>query len=328
MQVSQKLAITRHIKKELKSLGDSPPLIFLESLPACPQQLAQQQPSLYNSVFQKHPPVPLKIEMQLFAEVLATVRCRGPKAGASCSALDTTNFTQVAGQVMAQMQAMQQMQMATLQALSGRGGRAPLVMQEGALALGAPALALSARATVVPALPPVPVGEAELAKPETSEQQQQHQQTQQGQEQQQHEQPEQQQELLAGSAPANDSSPAPASKRARLSVSDSVALISHKLAERNAAQKEGSKPKKTKPQKSISGKKGADRQVGGKGSGSTAPAPRPHYTIERTRKQVVCRTGLKGSGQYHCIAFGTQGEKAAVRKAQAWVLEQKKALKL
>eukprot|EP00969_Alexandrium_andersonii_P211330 9333516-Alexandrium_andersonii.AAC.1 len=30
-------------------------------------------------------------------------------------------------------------------------------------------------------------------------------------------------------------------------------------------------------------------------------AKKPHFSVERTRGQVMCRTGLKGAGQSHAI---------------------------
>ena len=51
--------------------------------------------------------------------------------------------------------------------------------------------------------------------------------------------------------------------------------------------------------------------------------PRPCFTIEWTRGQVMCRTGLKGPGNYKAIKFGEGGSDAAIKAAKKWVAEQK-----
>ena len=55
-----------------------------------------------------------------------------------------------------------------------------------------------------------------------------------------------------------------------------------------------------------------------KSKASTGSA-RPHYCIERSRRAVQCRTGLKGPGQNQKFPFGEEGEAAAVLKAKKWV---------
>ena len=126
MPVSQKLSLLRFVKAELKSLGDQPVAEWLKKLPDVPEKLRCQSPGLYTAVFSE-PPVPMKIDMQLFAELVSSVRCRGQR---SAESLEGTNFSQVASQFMSQMQQMQQMQIATMQALTGRSStsRLPAVM--------------------------------------------------------------------------------------------------------------------------------------------------------------------------------------------------------
>ena len=126
MPVSQKLSLLRFVKAELKSLGDQPVAEWLKKLPDVPEKLRCQSPGLYTAVFSE-PPVPMKIDMQLFAELVPSVRCRGQR---SAESLEGTNFSQVASQFMSQMQQMQQMQIATMQALTGRSStsRLPAVM--------------------------------------------------------------------------------------------------------------------------------------------------------------------------------------------------------
>ena len=56
------------------------------------------------------------------------------------------------------------------------------------------------------------------------------------------------------------------------------------------------------------------------------PAARaPFSGMERTRQQVMCRTGLQGPGQTHRITWASAGgEEAAVAQAKAWVAKQRR----
>ena len=45
----------------------------------------------------------------------------------------------------------------------------------------------------------------------------------------------------------------------------------------------------------------------------------PGYSVERSRNQVMCRTGKVGAGQCHAIKFTKGGEKKAIEKAKEWV---------
>ena len=50
----------------------------------------------------------------------------------------------------------------------------------------------------------------------------------------------------------------------------------------------------------------------------------PSFSVERSRSQALCRTGLRGPGQSHRIPYGPgrdcPTEAAAVRQANAWVM--------
>ena len=59
----------------------------------------------------------MKLDLASFADVMATVRCRGQRAGSS-SSLDASSFGQLAAGFLQQMQQMQQMQLATYHALT------------------------------------------------------------------------------------------------------------------------------------------------------------------------------------------------------------------
>ena len=71
------------------------------------------------------------------------------------------------------------------------------------------------------------------------------------------------------------------------------------------------------------------REVRKKPAAATCKGPvpkggkRPHFALERTRGQVMCRTGKAGVGQSHAIRFSDAGtEQKAIKLAKEWVAEQ------
>ena len=48
----------------------------------------------------------------------------------------------------------------------------------------------------------------------------------------------------------------------------------------------------------------------------------PYFTVERSRNQLMCRTGLGGPGSSHKIKI-EGSEAAAVKRAEAWVAEER-----
>ena len=55
----------------------------------------------------------------------------------------------------------------------------------------------------------------------------------------------------------------------------------------------------------------------------TATRGKPHFSMEHSREQVMCRTGGKGPGSTHAITFKMAGgEKKAMQMAKAWVKKQ------
>ena len=52
---------------------------------------------------------------------------------------------------------------------------------------------------------------------------------------------------------------------------------------------------------------------------------KPHYGIEHTRKQVMCRTGRGGKGSSFAIPYGSEGPEAATKKAEKWLAKELKA---
>ena len=93
-------------------------------------------------------------------------------------------------------------------------------------------------------------------------------------------------------------------KRPRLSVTDSIALISSRLDERNAS----------KVAAGSSAKKAA--KAAAKAASVFERGCHPTFSIERSRKRVQCRA----AGQSCSITFASEGgEQQAVAKAQKWV---------
>ena len=140
----QKLATTKLVKRELKALGDNPLATYIRVLPADVSTFRSQYQPLYAHLFGAAPPAPMQLNLHIFAEVLVTVKCRGGREVAAPS-----GFQDIAAQFAQQMHGMQQMQMATLQALtggqalrsgsgSGSGNRLPFVLDifQSALASG------------------------------------------------------------------------------------------------------------------------------------------------------------------------------------------------
>ena len=108
------------------------------------------------------------------------------------------------------------------------------------------------------------------------------------------------------------------------------------VAAKKAAKALVAKAGKGAPKKFDTAGKGGDGKAEaplakGKGKGGEAVAPlegaRPHFGVESTRSQIMCRTGLKGPGQTHAIKFGgTSGrpKAKALAEAAAWVKAERK----
>ena len=89
------------------------------------------------------------------------------------------------------------------------------------------------------------------------------------------------------------------------------------------AEKAATPVKAEKATLTVKGEKSAARTKA-KATPAKEPRPRtPHWGFERSRGQLMCRTGLEGPNQCHAIKFKeVGGEAKAVRMANAWVLEQ------
>ena len=66
---------------------------------------------------------------------------------------------------------------------------------------------------------------------------------------------------------------------------------------------------------------------GGSGGGGERVGKKPSYSTEWSRKQVLCRSGLKGPGESFAIPFAGKREHAkAEAEAQKWVAAKAAAL--
>ena len=316
MAGSQKLAMVKHIKQQLKRLGDSPPAEFIEKLPVSPSKLQTDHPLVYESAFRAKVAAPMKLDLNSFVDVEATVPCRGKRG-------DLCNFGGDSFQAVASgfMQQMQQMQMATFQALTngGQATRPPSVVSGMAFmpsllsaSSGSPS---QGELHIQDLRPPLQL--------QTSPRQEQ-----------QPVEPEEQQpvkeqqpvgpvDLPVG--PVEQEQLPVSSKTPRLSVADQVALISSAIDDRTKAgnAKAKAKAKGTAKVKGKAKAKAAGKsEVGKQKRGGTW---RPSYDVVSTRQHVQCRTGLKGPGQYKAISFfKAGGEEKAIELGKQWVQEQLK----
>jgi hypothetical protein len=129
----------------------------------------------------------------------------------------------------------------------------------------------------------------------------------------------------------------PASKKK--SVLDAIEAVRSSMEARSvvkaaAKEKAGKEPDaanevgKAKPAKKEAKKEKASdgaKQTPKKGKVETVLAANPTWGWERTRSQIVCRTGLKGAGQTHTIKYSDKNDaKKAEKKADAWLVAQRK----
>ena len=351
MPTFQKLSMTKHVKHELKKMGDNPPLVYMVQLPPMPSQLAAEHPRVFEAVFKNEPPVPMKLDLASFADVMATVRCRGQRAGSS-SSLDASSFGQLATGFLQQMQQMQEMQLATYHALTNgpwqSSSRTPsFLLQQEPLQIEDCRPPQLQQQQLLQQQQQLHGHQQQQRSSSSSEaaaaaarQQQQQQQQQRGSSSSEGiaaaraEQQQQQQlqvavlepgvspdgeEVQKGKKEKNEKTekeqkeqveqqPPSKAKRPRLSVTDSIALISSRLDERNAS----------KVVAGSSAKKAAKADA--KAASVFERGCRLTFSIERSRKRVQCRASLKRRGQSCSITFASAGgEQQAVAKAQKWV---------
>lgn len=124
----------------------------------------------------------------------------------------------------------------------------------------------------------------------------------------------------------------PVKSGGKLSVEESTNLILSQMNKRkHGAETSGGDgtehPKATaKGAKATASKGKASAACKGKGKPHSGGGKfNPTFCIEKSRKQVMCRTGLKGSGQNHAITFKSAGSEAkAIKLAKVWVADQVK----
>ena len=129
-----------------------------------------------------------------------------------------------------------------------------------------------------------------------------------------------------------EEAPPPAAEEARpaklrKTVADATAVIQQCIANKKAAaaaEKLSPVPKaKSKAQAKGKAKGKAKAKAKGKAKGKAESSdPKngkaPFWAWERTRGQIMCRTGFKGPGNSHAINIAGN-EKDATKKADAWV---------
>ena len=143
--------------------------------------------------------------------------------------------------------------------------------------------------------------------------------------------------LCVGAGPSATPAKTAVAKR---SVEDAAAALVASMAKRKSCGGTGDTPPCSKPavMKRPSGRclsaeaKDSDGEEGAvvattKALGHGESHKPPSFSVERSRSQALCRTGLRGPGQSHRIPYGPgldcPTEAAAVKQAKAWVRAQR-----
>ena len=97
----------------------------------------------------------------------------------------------------------------------------------------------------------------------------------------------------------------------------------------NSKPKASSKASNSKPK--VSSKASSSKPKAGSKDSSSKPTKKdvqskpPSISVERSRSQVLCRTGFMGPGQNHALSFHSHGgEKNAVKEANKWLAAERK----
>ena len=105
-------------------------------------------------------------------------------------------------------------------------------------------------------------------------------------------------------APRGDDAPSESEEDASASLPSPPKKCKAKKKQKSTTPKKAAKAKKTTPKK--------------------AEKKPPSFSVEHSRKQVMCRTGGEGPGSTYRISFDECGGKAkAIAKAKAWVAKGK-----
>ena len=124
-------------------------------------------------------------------------------------------------------------------------------------------------------------------------------------------------------APSSTSQPLPPPLGKKMSVEDATQHILKAMATKSAA-----KPtvcKKPAAQEAVLVDDPSDSEEEPPTLKRPAGKGMPHYGIEHTRKQVMCRTGGGGKGSSFAIPFGSAGLQAAKKKAEQWLAKELEA---
>ena len=149
MNATQKLAMVRHVKKQIKAMATPDPLAYLSVLPA-PSVMLSQHPVMYAAAFPGPGPCSFKMRHQEFIEVSATVAMRGSKLWTQNPVAESSDFKQAAGCLMQQLQSMQQMQVQQMQLLSGGRCQSPAMQTPLPALMSSPLPALTNALELVP----------------------------------------------------------------------------------------------------------------------------------------------------------------------------------
>ena len=325
MAGSEKHANLVHVKKTFKRMRLLPAAQLPTKLPANPAQFILQFPVLAQVAFAE-PPVAGKYpdgELTTFAACIPMRRreARIPMyefGGGGGSG----QLTQAAAAMMQQMQQMQQMQSMTMHMLA-RGGApewpasplaagvmAGLVAPPPMRALPARSASSGSLSSGSHALPEecFAVGEETPSPMHTPSPM-----------------PHALQLPLEPPAPSSTSQPLPPPLGKKMSVEDATQHILKAMATKSAA-----KPtvcKKPAANEAVLVDEPSDSEEEPPLHTMKRPAGKgmPHYGIEHTRKQVMCRTGGGGKGSSFAIPFGSAGLQAAKKKAEQWLAKELEA---
>lgn len=330
--------VFKAVKKQLKDKSKGMPLLYVELLPSSADQFRQQYPEMHRALFASEGPVSCPFAAEVVAQVAAAIPMRTTKRGLN-PCVGMMPMMQP-GQQMMQAGMMQQLchglfgMMQQSMGLQAYGGVASSSSREPVLTFLQPrgSLATLAAGQVEVAAPSfaaplqVEVAAASFAaplqsepEPKTSEKA-----------------PEVESDGDAGSTDAPVLQPhhnkkrlsVEAASKAILAAMAAKAEIRKIVNKRPAGNMESPDKKQGKKEDKKEGKKEAKKDVKKDKLCTTSAeqkkeeGKKPTFSLERTRNQVQCRTGLPGPKQNFAIPFGTAGEAAAIRKANVWLKQE------
>lgn len=114
----------------------------------------------------------------------------------------------------------------------------------------------------------------------------------------------------------------PAKKR--LSIEDSTKAMLQAIENKSEPQKEKAKAKSKAKAKAKAEAKQTVNNTANKQVKKTAAKTAPTISWERTRMQIMCRTGFGGAGSSNAIKFEKGKENLAWKKAEQWLKDERK----